>query len=63
MTISRANHCTCPACVSIHAAKHILSLKARGGHTTMHREGYDAEGKCVAAVNRGELGDLLSIEH
>jgi hypothetical protein len=29
----------------------------------MHQEGYDARGKCIAAVNRGGLGDLLSMEH
>jgi hypothetical protein len=29
----------------------------------MHQVGYDAWGKCVAAVNRVELGDLLYMEH
>ena len=65
MTISQANHCTCHACVSIHTSRqtHFVSVGARGGRASMHKDGYDARGNCVAAVNRGELGDLLSMEH
>jgi len=59
------NHCTWHACVRIHTCcqTHFVSVGARGGRTTMHQDGYDARGKCIAAVNRGELGDLLSMEH
>ena len=65
MTISQANHCTCHACVIIHTCcqTHFVSVGARGGRASMHKDGYDARGNCVAAVNRGELGDLLSMEH
>jgi len=65
MTTSQANHCTCHACVSIRTCcqTHFVSVGARGGRTTMHKDGYDARGKCVAAVNLGELEDLLSMEH
>jgi len=65
MTTSQANHCTCHACVIIHTCcqTHFVSVGARGGRASMHKDGYDARGNCVAAVNRGELGDLLSMEH
>jgi hypothetical protein len=29
----------------------------------MHAAGYEADGKCVNAADRGKLGDLLSMEH
>jgi hypothetical protein len=65
MTISPANHCTCPVCISIHTCCHIhlVSVGSRGGRDSMHAGGYNEEGLCNNAVARVKLGDLLSIEH